>query len=356
MTQEISELASRYEAMKAENPSMRIRNIAEALGVSEAELLATRIGKDVIRLENRPKEILAELEPLGEVMALTRNESCVNENKGIYKGAKFFERGKMNMGLFVTPEIDLRLFMDHWTFTFAVTDETKAGTKKSLQFFDKSGEALHKIHLTNHSDEAAYDAVVAKYQAEDQNPALALTAYPAPAADLPDEEIDWEGLRTSWENMKDTHDFFGMLRKYKVGREQAFRKIGTDLAYEVDTDAVRKVVEMAREKECEIMIFVGNRGCIQIFTGAVNKLVDYGTWFNIMDPKYTMHLNEAEITRCWVTKKPTVDGDVTALEVFDKDGNIIATFFGKRKPGEKELDTWREIIAALSPRKVANAA
>jgi putative hemin transport protein len=49
-----------------------------------------------------------------------------------------------------------------------------------------------------------------------------------------------------------------------------------------------------------------------------------------------------------VVVKPTVDGDVTSLELYDKDGNNIVMFFGKRKPGEPELQAWREIVAGLN--------
>ena len=46
---------------------------------------------------------------------------------------------------------------------------------------------------------------------------------------------------------------------------------------------------------------------------------------------FNLHLREDRIAGTWVTRKPTVDGFVTAVEVFDKDGEAIVTFFGKRK-------------------------
>ena len=69
--------------------------------------------------------------------------------KGIYENPQFHTHGKMKTGLFVNPDIDLRLFMAHWKFSFAVTEDTKSGLRKSLQFFDKSGAALHKIYIGN---------------------------------------------------------------------------------------------------------------------------------------------------------------------------------------------------------------
>src|SRR5690625_1965494 len=69
-------------AFRADNPRARARNVAEGIGVSEAELLASRIGRpneSVIRLRPEFPDILMEIEALGPVMALTRNHACVHE-------------------------------------------------------------------------------------------------------------------------------------------------------------------------------------------------------------------------------------------------------------------------------------
>ncbi len=344
---DLKDLKSRYEDLKAAEPKLRARDLASRLGVSEADLLAARVGEGVTRLRPEPQDILKAIKPLGEVMALTRNESCVHERKGVYDNASFFEQGKMKHGLFVNPDIDLRLFMSHWGLAFAVEEPGRAGLNRSIQFFDKAGDALHKIYLTNKSDEEAYQALVREFAAEDQHMPLELTAYSEKRADRPDAEIDAEALRTHWTKLKDTHDFYPMLMKYKVGRIQALRLAGEDKAYRVENSASRQVLEMARDREVEIMVFVGNRGCIQIHTGPVNKLMDYETWVNVMDPKFNLHLNEDKIAQSWVTLKPTVDGIVTALEVYGHDNELIVTFFGKRKPGIPELESWRGIVADL---------
>jgi len=92
------------------------------------------------------------------------------------------------------------------------------------------------------------------------------------------------------------------------------------------------------------MIFVGSPGCIQIHTGPIKKLLQTGPWFNVLDPDFNMHLREDAIDTIWLVKKPTADGIVTSIEVFDADGVIIVQFFGKRKPGIPENETWRLMV------------
>jgi putative hemin transport protein len=89
---------------------------------------------------------------------------------------------------------------------------------------------------------------------------------------------------------------------------------------------------------------VSNPGCIQIHTGPVKKLVQMGPWYNVLDPAFNLHLNETGVGQVWLTRKPTADGVVTALELFDNNGQNVALVFGERKPGKPELAGWRAII------------
>lgn len=336
----VNNLKEKWEALKAENPHMRIRNAAAELGVSEAELLATNIGEGVTILKPEFKDILPEVEQLGKVMALTRNDECVHERKGTYLNGDF---SSPHAQLFVGEDIDLRIFLNHWKFAFAVVE----GDKKSLQFFGKDGLALHKIYLTKDSNEAAFGGIVEKFKAEDQNQVLEFEAVAPKAPEKTDSEIDVEGFQKAWTELKDSHDFFMMTRKFGVSRTQALRLAPEGFAKKIDNSKVVNVLEDASEKNIPIMVFVGNRGIIQIHTGNVKKTLWHQQWFNVMDPDFNLHLDVTKIAEAWIVKKPTEDGEVTAIEVFNKEGDFIVQFFGKRKPGIPELQEWKDLVAEL---------
>ncbi|MBL7712977.1 MAG: hypothetical protein JNL13_10945 [Chitinophagaceae bacterium] len=332
-------LKEQYESLKAANPKLRIRNAAQELNVSEAELVALGIGEGTTLLNPAFQDILKEIITLGKVMGLTRNNSVVHERKGIYDNISF----EGPVGLAVNKDIDLRLFMMHWKHAFAVAE----GDRKSIQIFDKSGEATHKIYLTSESDVAAYDALVQKFRAEDQQATLSFEAYPAAAAELPDAEIDVDSFRQGWKNLKDSHEFFGLTRTHKLTRTQALRLAPAEFVQKVPNDAARRVLDMASERQVPVMVFVGNRGCIQIHSGTVTKVMEAGPWYNVLDPMFNLHLNETDIASSFIVKKPSTDGIVTALEVFDQNGEMIVQFFGERKPGIPELETWRALVNDL---------
>lgn len=336
----VNDLKEKWEALKAENPHLRIRNAAAELGVSEAELLATTVGNGVTVLKPEFQNILTEAEQLGKVMALTRNDECVHERKGTYLNGDF---SSPHAQLFVGEDIDLRIFLNHWKFAFAVID----GDKKSLQFFGKDGLALHKIYLTKDSNEPAFDVIVEKFKAEDQNQALEFETVAPKADEKADAEIDVEGFQKAWTELKDTHDFFMMTRKFGVSRTQALRLAPEGFTKKIESSKVVNVLEDASEKELPIMIFVGNRGIIQIHTGNIKKTLWHQQWFNVMDPDFNLHLDVTKIAEAWIVKKPTEDGEVTAVEVFNKEGDFIVQFFGKRKPGIPELQEWKDLVADL---------
>ncbi len=338
-------LKSQWEKLKAESPNLRIRNAAEKLGVSEAELVATQVGETVTRLRPEFSALLSEIEKLEKVMALTRNEECVHERKGIYLNPDF---SSPHAGLFVGEDIDLRIFLGHWAKVFAVAEKSEHGDRKSLQFFGKDGLAIHKIYLTKDSNDAAFDELVAKYKSEDQSIDETTVEVPLNIDEKADADIDVAGFQAAWETLKDTHEFFGMLRKFGVTRTQALRLAPNEnYAKKVEKEVIVKMLEGAAESKLPIMVFVGNRGNIQIHTGRVRKTMWHGEWFNIMDPDFNMHLDMSKIAQTWIVRKPTEDGEVTAIEVFNEMGEIIVQFFGKRKPGIPELKEWKELVASL---------
>ncbi|RRA90412.1 hemin-degrading factor [Paenimyroides viscosum] len=342
----IVNLKTQWEALKQEQPHLRIRNAAEKLGVSEMELLVTNIGNSVTRLRPDFKDLLPEIELLGKVMGLTRNEECVHERKGIYANADF---SNPHAGLFVNEDIDIRIFLSHWKKVFAVIEENARGISRSIQFFGKDGEAIHKIFLTADSSIDAYEGLVEKYKSEDQLPMETTEAYELNLDEKPDSEIDTEGFKQAWLDLKDTHDFFMMLRKFGVSRTQALRLAPSDFhAKQISKDAIVTMLEEVAKDKTPIMVFVGNKGNIQIHTGRVRKTMWHQEWYNIMDPDFNLHLDMSKIAQTWIVRKPTEDGVVTAIEVFNEMGDIIVQFFGKRKPGIPELDIWRETVEKLN--------
>lgn len=341
----LEQLQAAYEAAKTANPKSRIRDLASAIGTSEAQLVALGSGDGAIRLRPEFKSILLDAHTLGYVMALTRNDHAVHERKGVYENVSF----EGPVGLAVNPDIDLRIFIAHWAMGFAVTE----GERRSLQFFDKSGEAVHKIYMTPESNTGAFDAIVAKFRAASQDPLLEPQSYPAAAPEQPDAAVDVPGFQSGWREMTDSHQFFMLMRSFGVSRLQSMRLAPDGFVRELAPDATVHMLEAAAAGQVPVMVFVANRGCIQIHTGPVDRLLATGPWFNVLDPKFNLHLRQEAVSSVYLVRKPSTDGDVHSIEAYDAGGNLIIQFFGSRKPGVPELESWRELVAGLPLAGVA---
>ncbi|MGH8479954.1 MAG: ChuX/HutX family heme-like substrate-binding protein [Gammaproteobacteria bacterium] len=67
----------------------------------------------------------------------------------------------------------------------------------------------------------------------------------------------------------------------------------------------------------------------------------------VRDAAQKLGASETAIADAFVVRKPTTDGIVTSLEVFDDDEDLVVQVFGKRKPGQPECGRWRHIVEGL---------
>jgi len=332
-------------AARESSPKIRDRDLADILNISEAEFVAAWCGDTVRRLTLDMDAIFGGLEAVGEVMALTRNESAVHEKIGTYDSYHSGRHASMMLG----ENIDTRMFPKHFVHAFEVCKETDEGVKRSLQIFDAHGVAVHKVHLRDKSNMDAWKTLLASLTHEDQSHVLKLTK---PEADVlhPNPSDVASDLRKRWEKMTDTHQFVMILRKLQLSRHQAVTTIGSDLAWPIDPGSIEAMMRHAANDQLPVMCFVGSRGCIQIHSGTIKTIKPMGAWLNVMDPTFHLHLRMDHIAEAWAVRKPTDKGHVTSIEAYNKEGRLIIQFFGKRIEGQDEREGWRFIVENL-PRE-----
>lgn len=341
-------LYERYLAAKEQHSGKYAYDLAELLNVSEAELIWARVGHGARRLDVDAHTLIAALEEVGEVKAITRNHYAVHEHLGCYCN----QRLQHHVGLILNPrELDLRLFLRRWHSVFSLSEVTRHGERHSIQFFDQHGIAVHKVYVTEQTDLSHWNKLIARF-AVDDNPSLQLIE---PSNDVKTPLVQVDKIDAEWRAMTNVHQFFQLLDRHQVTRQQAFNAVGQDLAYRVDNQALSLLFDAAKTQQNEIMIFVTNSACTQIFTGKIERVAMHNQWINIFNKRFTLHLIESAIAESWITRKPTEDGFVTSLELFAADGIQIAQLYGQRTEGQSEQTVWREQIAKL-PRQEAVAA
>lgn len=329
-------------AALAENPKMRARDLADKLGIPEAQLVAAHLGHGAMRIDAHPDRLIPAAEKLGEVMALTRTDACVHEKIGQYGSYHSGDHAAMTL----TQDIDLRIFPAHWVQAFAVETGTGDAVRRSLQVFDAAGDAVHKIHLRATSDHAAWPQVVADLTLPDQSFAqsyAARTPVEAPKSRADKADV----LRAEWAKLTDTHQFLRLCSKLKMNRLGAYRIAGAPFVRELAPFAADAMLHAVQGSGIEVMLFVGNRGCIQIHTGPLQSLRPMGPWQNVMDPRFNLHLRLDRVAEVWAVEKPTQRGPAISVEAFDAEGGLIFQVFGVGKEGRDSRAAWAGIVDNL---------
>jgi putative hemin transport protein len=334
--------AAEIRAARKANPKLRDRDFAQSIGISEAQLVAAHIGHGVTRIAAHPDQILPRIESLGEVMGLTRNESCVIERVGHYDQ---YHSGN-HASMVLNEEIDLRIFPKFWATAFAVERQGETGMRRSIQIFSRTGFAVHKIHLRETSNLDAWAALIADLRHEDQSDELAVEQRKAPEAPKAD-PAKADTLRAEWDRMTDTHQFQKLTHKLKMNRLGAYRIAGEPYVRLMDNTATELALRLAAERQISVMIFVGNRGCIQIHGGKIGKIVPMGPWINIMDERFNLHLRGDHLHETYLVTKPTQRGPARSLEAFDEEGRIVLQIFPDRRAGPENVDAWHALIKDL---------
>jgi putative hemin transport protein len=368
LTQET--IRNSYHAMRRLH-GMRVRDIAQHLNITEGQLIAahlddaehaihvdrtaTSASLNAIRLSEDWPAMLESCETLGCVMALTRNHACVHESIGHYKNISY----RNGIGLIQGESIELRAFYRAWRFGFAVTESRQVSsstavsehntTQYSLQFFDETGVAIHKVFLRPESDSKQYRQFVKRFQhpVQTQLEFAHASSRLAPRRCVT-EHVDVRAFHQAWRNLNDTHEFFDLLQRFSISRIAALRLAESDFVQPLQLDQIDSLLHRAAEQKIPIMVFVGNQGMLQIHSGKVTRVLRSKAWLNVLDEHFNLHLLLDSVSTLWLVKKPTTSGYVTSIEAFDEQGELVVTFFGERELDSPELQSWRELTESLA--------
>ncbi|HYF87692.1 ChuX/HutX family heme-like substrate-binding protein [Azospirillum sp.] len=291
-----------------------------------------------LRLEVDWPAVLPRLDVLGPVRVVTANRAITHEKVGRFGNVS----GNGHAIIVLNREIDLRIFPRHWCRT---AYDPAVG---AILIRNAAGQPVHAIHRTADTDAAAWDAFLDEHRADGdladevesgEPPVQTVATVPA--------DIDVAGLRAAWTAMADVHEFHGMLKRFGVARLDAMRLAGGEFAREIPLTAVTGLLESARGDRMEIMIFVGNAGCIQIHTGTIATLRTDGALLGIDDPGFRLHVDTARLSSAWAVFKPTDKGGITTVELYNAQGENCAILCGQRDEDKPERTEWRTLARSM---------
>ncbi|WP_404471967.1 heme degradation protein [Vreelandella venusta] len=339
-----------FDAARAAQPRLPAIDIAERLSISEGELQAARLGRDVWTLPLAPKDLAAHLSLLGRVKALTRSRLAVLEQTGDYPELN----GGSHTGLLLDPGgLDLRLLFSHWHWACLIRDPIyvpmSAGNKTaqwrwSLQVFNQHGCAIHKSFALENPLPRHWGALAALGTMD--TPAFTQCA-PRLKRALPEAPT----LASEWAAMRDVHQFFTLLQRHHLERLEANQLMEGRYTRALPVGALEQLLTNANQRALPLMLFVASPGCVQIRTGIVPAPQRARGWLNLFGEQFTLHLNDTAIEQVWQVSKPNRDGGVTSVEAFDAEGSLVLQIYAERQEGRNERREWRQLLNEIDSQE-----
>lgn len=335
-----SSIAQAYEQLLNTNPKIRFRDAADQLNISEAELLHhTKTG---VLLDIDPETCIKAWKNFGRVMSLTRNNACVLEHKGEFEEVEISGPVATVIG-----PIETRAFFHGWKHFFAVEQRKGTGIMRSIQVFDRFGDAVTKVFIQNDKPNPSFEELKSKahrterFQVEKEQPKNEVVS-----------SVDKDTFVAAWKAISDPHDFFGMLREHGIDRFSAMKLAEGECTFPFPTEKIPELLNQLSDKNMPVMIFAGNRGNIQIHQDVIKKILPLHTddgkfWINVMDPNFNLHLRMDLLNKSWIVYKPSPDGPVWSIESYDLNNEIAIQFFGLRKPGIPQPKEWKSLVDTL---------
>lgn len=337
-------LKQNWDALRSAQPQIRIRDAAAKLYVSEAQLLATGCGDTAIRLNPDWIQLLPALAGLGAVMVLTRNAVAVHEVTADYHIDTITAEAARMRG----HVLDLHLNLHDWQSAFAVEETTPHGIRHSVQFFDRYGDAVHKVYLTLSSHLAAYRALMASFRSTDQTPAQTVLAKP-PKMSLSLKPSELEALKVYWQLPQPLYGNTAQAGALSISRYQALTLLTPDYVRPIAPLVWRDFMHQLVDAGLTLVISVANAGASQHYSGTLHKLLLIEPWFNVMDEGFNLHLQDHAIASLWAVRQMNHDGVITSLEAYDAEGEAIITLHGLDASLQADNLVWRELLASLPP-------
>ncbi|SHH81651.1 ChuX/HutX family heme-like substrate-binding protein [Pollutimonas bauzanensis] len=346
-----SDLASRWKVFHAAHPNGNARDASEALNTTEAQLLATEVGPDVVLLRSDTSDlrrIFAQSASFGRVTSVTRNDYGISERTAVLESQRDLAHVGNPEVLYAGEPLHLHFLWKNWKYLFSVIHYygPKRTPVRSLQAFDAYGTSINKFILEGQRHNDAFDRMTREFRAPVQPTTLSVRTASAATDSPPNESV--EQLCTA---LRATADFLAvelLLEKLPRAHQKLWQEWGSNAAYAVSPESVQLLAKRLVQDKEPATVAIGNLGLVQLFSGAFDRAQFIGEgWFSYQAKDLALHIHAPDIARGWVVRLGSRQGDITIVEFFDTAGNLAARFMDAQPPGTTESTTWRAIVGSL---------
>ena len=312
-------------------------------------LVAAHCGDGVLRIEPRVNDLLAGLEAVGEVMALTRNESAVHEKIGVYDKVVTGEHNAMVLGerdrsAHLPEGLGARLRgrearRRRCPPQPAVLRRGGRGRPQGASAAGLESRRLSEAGRRRWLRPTSRQTVVCRSRS---------TIAEADAERRFGASVD--ELRERWSRLTDMHQFFGMLRDAEARPPAGGADDRRRLCLAARRRRARRDDAPCRRRANADHVLRRQPRLHPDPFRPDQTIKPMGPWINVLDETFHLHLRLDHIREVWAVRKPTKDGHVTSIEAYDArrrdDHPVLRQAPGRRGRARRLARSWSRTCRA----------
>ncbi|MBI1182072.1 MAG: hypothetical protein GC201_16125 [Alphaproteobacteria bacterium] len=288
------------------------------------------------------EDIVKALEKAGTFTVRTASGGIAIEQSGAIE--EVFLRGEGQFASVVQDNMDLRFLLKRLKRGAVHPAHT------TVDLYNEAGALATSIHGADDDAKATIESLAQRFGTDKAEPDVG-GVHPGARATLQDKEVDVAALRDDWAAMSNVHHFEALLGKHRIGRLQAFRLVGEKYAAELAPEAFQDLLGKLDKTGEQVMVFVANRGFVQIFSGPAKAPKRVGHGWEIVHERSKVFVPDSALEHLWLVHKPTAAGIISSLEILSEgEDQALASIFGKHPHGDPQPQSWLKLLNTL-PRK-----
>ncbi len=330
-----------------------LADVAADLGASEAALLAAHAGVldlaaplRAIRLRPQWPLLLDALAHLGPVQASCRNAGGELSLSGVCHPQPDGHSASGGAG---HTTVAISACLGAWAHAFSVQERMPWGVQHSLHCFGHAGQALLSLTLGEDSDLDAFASLCARLSGETLAPSLPLLAQRTPALAA---QTDWHAhrsaLRAGWAGLRELAQYPVLLHRLGLTPLQALHLADPLFAQPVEAGCSSELLLRAAQTGLGLRLELGNAGVNLLHQGSLQQVDLLGSTLSASAAGCWLSLDERALASTWLARWPSAQGLVSALCLFDAQGQPIATLAAERRHGQPERCEWRQLLASVT--------
>jgi len=159
------------------------------------------------------------------------------------------------------------------------------------------------------------------------------------------EAVDSKAFQDGWLRLRTTEDFHKLIERFGVTDFEALRLAGEIWAARVTPEAFVARLRLLAELELPCTLALGYGDAMNAHRVVIEQVQCRNGCLHLLGDELCFILRKDCMDTAWVVTRPSADGVLISLELYDKEHELVVRLSGQ--PEQRTAAVWQDIIGTL---------